>query len=215
MEGGASDPQEEGVKYHCTEAIRTKPGRGDRTLSLSCSDKILKWNVVGIQGSCLSLLLFAPLHLTSIILGCQTFDVEATQRAVHHRYKGKCVLPDILNCTQVEFPFVKTDDRVPCPDSMLYVEGENGFHEAYVAGLKQGWPRKKLVNPKSWSPVNQRNLGQLTVKVLAKLNLPSDFSTYQHLKLNHQQYNEAKRQFKHNLSSWPKKDEKLYNFSLK
>ena len=35
--------------YHRTGALRTKPGRGDRTLSLSCSDKILKWSQVGCQ----------------------------------------------------------------------------------------------------------------------------------------------------------------------
>ena len=32
-----------------TGSIRTKPGRGDRTLSLSCSDKLLKWSMLGIQ----------------------------------------------------------------------------------------------------------------------------------------------------------------------
>lgn len=31
-----------GVNYHVTGPLRTKPGRGDRTLSLSCSDKMAK-----------------------------------------------------------------------------------------------------------------------------------------------------------------------------
>lgn len=31
-----------GVNYHSTGPLRTKPGRGDRTLSLSCSDKMAK-----------------------------------------------------------------------------------------------------------------------------------------------------------------------------
>ncbi|XVF22578.1 hypothetical protein REPUB_Repub12eG0183500 [Reevesia pubescens] len=30
--------------------IQRKPGRGDTTMSLSCSDKIARWNIVGIQG---------------------------------------------------------------------------------------------------------------------------------------------------------------------
>lgn len=38
-----------GVEYHTISAVRTKPGRGNPTLSVSCSDKILRWNYVGLQ----------------------------------------------------------------------------------------------------------------------------------------------------------------------
>lgn len=43
------DPRLPGAAYHAVGAVRTKPGRGDRTLSVSCSDKLLRWHSVGVQ----------------------------------------------------------------------------------------------------------------------------------------------------------------------
>lgn len=63
------DPFLPGVLYHNTAAVRTKPGRGDPTLSLSCSDKIAKWNSIGWQGALLSLLIKKPIFVESIICG--------------------------------------------------------------------------------------------------------------------------------------------------
>ena len=61
------DPKEKGISYHVTGVCRTKPGRGDPTKSMSCSDKIAKWNVLGIQGSLLSSLLDKPIYIKAII----------------------------------------------------------------------------------------------------------------------------------------------------
>lgn len=75
-----------GVGYHVVGCVRTKPGRGDPTLSVSCSDKILRWNCVGIQGALLSLLL-DPIYLSSIIIGNDDslYSEEALRRAVIDR----------------------------------------------------------------------------------------------------------------------------------
>jgi hypothetical protein len=50
--------------------LRTNPGRADalRVLSMSCSDKIVCWSVLGIQGVPASLIL-APIYIHVIIHG--------------------------------------------------------------------------------------------------------------------------------------------------
>ena len=47
---GLQDSHDGGSGYHNVGVLRTKPGRGDPTLSMSCSDKIMKWCVLGKVG---------------------------------------------------------------------------------------------------------------------------------------------------------------------
>lgn len=56
--------------YALLGVLRTKPGRADSpsTSCMSCSDKIARWNVLGIQGALGSRLL-EPIYLTGVVIG--------------------------------------------------------------------------------------------------------------------------------------------------
>jgi tRNA-specific adenosine deaminase 1 len=63
--------------YHCYGILRTKPARADSptTASMSCSDKIAAWNVLGLQGA-LGSLPFMPLYVHSVVIGEVPQDIR-------------------------------------------------------------------------------------------------------------------------------------------
>lgn len=82
---GEQDPHLPGAGYHAVGVLRTKPGRGDPTLSMACSDKMLRWNVLGCQGALLANLLECPIYFDSFTFLDTLFDEQAVRRALWER----------------------------------------------------------------------------------------------------------------------------------
>ena len=116
---GKQDLNLDGEDYHISGVLRTKPGRGERTLSMSCSDKIMKWCTLGLQGGLLSNFLESPIYLTSIIIGKCPFNKEAMERGVSLKNREYHVesasgyrhtLPSLYQSN--DFEFVQSKEKV-------------------------------------------------------------------------------------------------------
>jgi tRNA-specific adenosine deaminase 1 len=80
--------------YSRLGVLRTKPGRADSppTLSMSCSDKIASWAVLGFQGALASHFL-GPLYLSRVIIGEVPLNMQPSvqgdcERALWRRLDG-------------------------------------------------------------------------------------------------------------------------------
>ncbi|KAJ1673889.1 hypothetical protein EV182_004368, partial [Spiromyces aspiralis] len=142
-------------------SLRTKPGRldADTTYSMSCSDKIAKWNVVGMQSALLSTLI-PPIYLTSVVVG-DLYNYEGLRRALYGRVEGIEGLPHgftvnkpyLLRST-IEFDRSVTSVARANPQARLitsdaaicWYEGVHR-HDVVVQGRRQGFSSKVATDP--------------------------------------------------------------------
>ncbi|XP_071460413.1 tRNA-specific adenosine deaminase 1 isoform X12 [Marmota flaviventris] len=141
--GEAEDLRKPGAAYHQVGLLRVKPGRGDRTCSMSCSDKMARWNVLGCQGALLMHFLEEPIYLSAVVIGKCPYSQEVMQRALIGRSRISKV--ELFRSFQKLLSSISEDKW---PDSLRlqkldtyqeHKEAASAYQEAWSALRKQAF----------------------------------------------------------------------------
>ncbi|GJJ72346.1 tRNA-specific adenosine deaminase 1 [Entomortierella parvispora] len=184
------------IDYDSVGVLRTKPGRVDSepTLCMSCSDKIARWNVLGLTSALVAPFLKKPLYLTSIITK-ELFDAQALSRALVERVRAcdclaaegdgcsKRLSPHTMDITECHQPFefskeavTKVVEREGCllppvasASSISWIAAETSSTEVLINGCKAGANAKKEIKPASRSRLCKLNMLDSTLLLWASL----------------------------------------------
>ncbi|XP_017618417.1 tRNA-specific adenosine deaminase TAD1 isoform X3 [Gossypium arboreum] len=222
----------------CSELIglvQRKPGRGDTTLSVSCSDKIARWNVVGVQGALLSYFL-RPVYLHSVTVGRSPYVsedvclVKQLKRSLFERVtplSNELIKPfevnkPIFSAAPVppkEFQHSETAQAtLTCGYSVCW--NKSGLHEVVLGttGRKQGTSSKGAVYPSTESFLCKKRLLEtfISLRHECKIRCSSNEVSYRELKDRAEEYSSASKLFKGRppFRNWLLKPVNLENFSI-
>eukprot|EP00057_Strongylocentrotus_purpuratus_P013251 XP_011667725.1 PREDICTED: tRNA-specific adenosine deaminase 1-like isoform X1 [Strongylocentrotus purpuratus] len=235
---GPQDQLADGEDYHTVGLLRIKPGRGDRTLSMSCSDKMAKWNVVGLQGALLSHLISEPVYLSSVTIGQCPFNSQAMHRAIIGRVQPVSNLPPgyhvnspVVMQSNIIFKDSKKEvERRRDPSKGKMTPAGAAIIWSYVPdqpvdvtanGKRQGATAKRWNDPQSRSKNCRCHLFHLFKKLLAGVDrdkLPQtlqshdDLKTYHDYKMAASHYQKAWTQLLKVFSSWARKPVEFSQF---
>ncbi|XP_055477366.1 tRNA-specific adenosine deaminase 1 isoform X1 [Psammomys obesus] len=181
--GETGDLRQPGAAYHQVGLLRVKPGRGDRTCSMSCSDKIARWNVLGCQGALLMHFLEKPIYLSAVVIGKCPYSQEAMRRALIDRCQEVLALPrgfgvHKLKIQQSGLLFeqsrcavqVKRADGpgrlVPCGAAISWSAVPEQPLDVTANGFPQGTTKKEIGSPRARSRISKVELFRSFQKLL-------------------------------------------------
>lgn len=135
--------------------VRGKPGRGSRSQSVSCSDKITLWIHIGLQGSLLSKYI-SFLSLSSIVVG--NGNLSSCQRALIDRITSHQNIETISpNLPKIFVSQTKWEEKnlSPSASSLVWWDGAPKKGELIAAkfGRKLGVTEKKQGDPRFFSTI--------------------------------------------------------------
>ncbi|XP_018116082.1 tRNA-specific adenosine deaminase 1 isoform X2 [Xenopus laevis] len=171
--GELQDSYSPGVNYHTVGVLRIKPGRGDRTMSMSCSDKMARWNVLGCQGALLMHFLQQPIYLSAVVVGKCPFSQEAMERALYSRCQKVKSLPNAfmlnkVHIIQSDLQFQHGRDAltkmdvtrklVPCGAAISWSAVPHHPLDVTANGYKQGTTKKAIGSPQCRSRICKAEL---------------------------------------------------------
>uniref|UniRef100_A0A1B0AQ59 tRNA-specific adenosine deaminase 1 n=1 Tax=Glossina palpalis gambiensis TaxID=67801 RepID=A0A1B0AQ59_9MUSC len=163
------DPQHKDCMEQSVGAMRTKPGKGEPTLSMSCSDKLAKWQLMGIQGALIAALLAEPIYLKSMTFYGNNSSLECLERAIWQRFIKDSKFnhsiyglhkPEIRRYIASEFLYKQVPNKKPSPNGLAWcdIELKDKPYEVSVNGKRQGIISKKLHSPEASLKISKFHL---------------------------------------------------------
>ncbi|XP_077453454.1 tRNA-specific adenosine deaminase 1 isoform X7 [Stigmatopora argus] len=235
--GGLTDPLQPGLGYHSTGLLRVKPGRGEPTLSLSCSDKMARWGVVGFQGALLSHYLEEALYFSTVVVGKCPFSQDAMQRALITRCSyvsdlpaGFSVSPPVFLQAKLEFPFSQAQTLLqhksgqgcvtPCGAAVSWCNVPDQPLDVTANGIKQGVTKRALGTSKARSALCKLELFHSFLSLVSSTDasvlpdsLRNDLHTYLDYKDASKIYQKAWQLLRNQaFPLWPRSDRDLLLF---
>ncbi|XP_060892326.1 tRNA-specific adenosine deaminase 1 [Labrus mixtus] len=236
--GGHADPLHPGAGYHSAGMLRVKPGRGEPTLSLSCSDKLARWGALGFQGALLSHYLQEALYFSTVVVGKCPYSQEVMQRALITRCSRvsnlpagfSVVAPELLQ-SSLEFPFSQAQTELqhqdgkgrisPCGAAISWCNVPEQPLDVTANGYKHGVTKKALGTVKARSLLCKLELFHSFLSLVSATDPAArpdslrgaDLRTYWDYKKASQAHQQAWQQLHSQaFPLWPRSDRNLLLF---
>ncbi|KAG8437463.1 hypothetical protein GDO86_008241 [Hymenochirus boettgeri] len=202
VQGEFQDSYNPGVNYHTVGVLRVKPGRGDRTISLSCSDKMARWIVLGCQGALLMHFLQQPIYLSAVVVGKCPYSQDSMERALHSRFHRVHIVQSHLQFPHGRDSLIKEDSArktVPCGAAISWSAVPDHPLDVTANGFKQGTTKKTIGSPQSRSRVCKAEFFKTFKELVERLSAEQrseslrnkDLKTYLDFKVNAVTYQKA------------------------